>query len=128
MSLRRRATARTVEHVTPLETNDIKSQVHAVLTRQLRFGKASMASVAQALGVSEATLRRRLLQEATSFSRMLDEVRFALARRYLADPTLQLNDVAHLLGFRDPEALTQAFTRWAGGSTPDAYRQSWTQQ
>jgi AraC-like DNA-binding protein len=106
----------------------MKSQVHAALTRQLRFGKASMASVAQALGVSEATLRRRLLQEATSFSRVLDEVRFELARRYLADPTLQLNDVAQLLGFRDPEALTEVFERWAGGTTPAAYRQSHTQQ
>src|SRR4051812_33316980 len=122
MSLQRRASARNVEIVTPLEIHDIKSQVHAVLTRQLRYGKASMASVAQALGVSEATLRRRLLHEATSFSRVLDEVRFELARRYLADPTLQLNDVAHLLGFRDPEALTQAFSRWGDGSTPDAYR------
>src|SRR5688572_20508617 len=102
----------------------MKSQVHAVLSRQLRFGKASMASVAQALRTSEATLRRRLVQEGTSFSRMLDEVRFELARRYLADPTLQIVDVAHLLGFRDREALVQAFQRWADGLTPESFRSS----
>lgn len=113
--------ARTVADVTPLETHDMKSQVCSVLRRQLRLGKASMASVAQLLGTSEATLRRRLLQEGSSFSSVLDEVRFELARRYLADPTLQLADVAQLLGFRDPATFVETFERWAG-LTPESFR------
>lgn len=120
--------ARTVADVTTLETHDMKSQVCTVLRRQLRFGKASMASVAQLLGTSEATLRRRLLQEGSSFSGVLDEVRFELARRYLADPTLQMADVAQLLGFRDVNALAEIFQRWAGGQTLDAFRANLTQQ
>jgi len=99
-----------------------KRKVSEVLTAQLRLGKASMASVARALAISEATLRRRLGQEGTSFSRVVEEVRFALARRYLGDPTLEVGEVAQLLGFREPAGFVQVFERWSGGVSPAAYR------
>ena len=49
-----------------------------------------MAGIAKALDMSEATLRRRLAQEGTSFSALVEEVRFELAKRYLSDPTLEV--------------------------------------
>lgn len=101
---------------------ETKSKVSEVLTSQLRLGKASMASVARAMSISEATLRRRLVQEGTSFSRVVDEVRFALARRYLRDPTLEVAEVALLLGFREPRDFDQVFERWSGGVSPAAFR------
>jgi AraC-like DNA-binding protein len=103
----------------PAET---KSKVSEVLTTQLRLGKASMASVARAMSISEATLRRRLGQEGTSFSQVVEEVRFALARRYLEDPTLEVLEVAQLLGFREPGGFIQVFERWSGGVSPAAFR------
>jgi AraC-like DNA-binding protein len=101
---------------------ETKTKVAEVLTSQLRLGKASMASVARALAISEATLRRRLGQEGTSFSRVVEEVRFALARRYLRDPTLEVNEVGLLLGFREPTGFIQVFERWSGGVSPADFR------
>lgn len=101
---------------------ETKSKVSEVLTSQLRVGKASMASVARALAISEATLRRRLGQEGTSFSRVVDEVRFGLACRYLRDPTLEVVEVAQLLGFREPTDFDQVFERWSGGASPAQFR------
>lgn len=101
---------------------ETKSKVSEVLTSQLRLGKASMASVARALAISEATLRRRLGQEGTSFSQVVDEVRFGLACRYLRDPTLEVIEVAQLLGFREPTGFDQVFERWSGGLSPAQFR------
>ncbi len=105
-----------------VEAPQTKRKVSEVLTTHLRLGKTSMAAVAKALAISEATLRRRLGQEGTSFSRVVDEVRFALARRYLRDPTLEVGEVALLLGFREPGGFIQVFERWSGGVSPAAYR------
>lgn len=81
-----------------------------------------MAGVAKALEMSEATLRRRLNQEGSSFSALLDEVRFELAKRYLRDPTLEVADVAQLLGFRDLASFDETFARWSSGQPPESYR------
>lgn len=83
-----------------------------------------MAGVAKALDMSEATLRRRLSAEGTSFSALIEEVRFELARRYLRDPTLEIEDVAVLLGFRDVAEFEAAFAAWSKGATPAAFRAS----
>jgi len=81
-----------------------------------------MAGIAKALDMSEATLRRRLSQEGSSFSSVLEEVRFELAKRYLRDPTLEVCDVAQLLGFRDVSSFGETFARWSQGGAPEAYR------
>jgi AraC-like DNA-binding protein len=110
--------------VTPTAELTTKSRVAAVLSSQLRLGKVQMAGIAKALEMSEATLRRRLSLEGTSFSALLEEVRFELAKRYLRDPTLEAADVAVLLGFRQPSEFVLAFQAWSGGVTPDAFRAS----
>jgi AraC-like DNA-binding protein len=108
--------------VTPTAELSTKDRVAALLGAQLRLGKVQMAGVAKALDMSEATLRRRLNQEGSSFSELLEEVRFELAKRYLRDPTLEVADVAQLLGFRDLASFGETFTRWSRGQAPEAYR------
>ena len=108
--------------MTLTEETTTKGRVAALLGAQLRLGKVQMAGIAKALDMSEATLRRRLSQEGSSFSALLEEVRFELAKRYLRDPTLQLADVAQLLGFRDLASFGETFARWSRGAPPEAYR------
>ncbi|APR78889.1 Transcriptional regulator, AraC family protein [Minicystis rosea] len=79
--------------------------------------------VALALHMSARTLQRRLDQEQTRFSDVLDDTRLAVARRLLGDPQLTLTDVAFRLGFADLATFTRAFKRWTG-KPPGQWRRS----
>jgi AraC-like DNA-binding protein len=52
---------------------------------------------------------------------MLDQLRAALAKRYLRDETLPVSEIAWLLGYREISSLTHAFKRWTG-MTPRQFR------
>lgn len=85
-------------------------------------GRGSIEQVAHQLGLSGRTLQRRLAEEGTEFSALLNDARSALARRYLGDPRYPIGQVATLLGFADPSA----FTRWFGarfGQSPRRWRE-----
>jgi AraC-like DNA-binding protein len=96
--------------------------VRDVILRQLRSGHSSMRSVAQAMAMSPATLRRRLADEGTSHSEILDRARRELAEAYLTDASLSTREVAFLLGYAHAKAFYSAFKRWTGGETPADYR------
>jgi AraC-like DNA-binding protein len=83
-------------------------------------GNPSAEAVAESLGMSARTLRRRLEQCGTSHQRLLDDVRCELARRTLGQRGVSVNEVAYLLGFSDTSAFHKAFRRWTG-RTPAEY-------
>lgn len=80
-----------------------------------------MAVVAKKLGVSERTLKRRLADQGTTFSRIVDDARRAEACLLLADPRWTLDRIAARLGYSDTGNFTRAFRRWTG-ETPGAWR------
>lgn len=96
-------------------------KVEKLLEPLLHTGEARMADAARKLGVSRATLFRRLKSEGTSFERVLDEVRHRLALAYVVERKLRVNEAAYLLGFSDPASFSRAFKRWTGKS-PRAMR------
>jgi AraC-like DNA-binding protein len=100
----------------------IGGRVRQLLIEQLRAGDVSMATVARRLAMSVATLRRRLGDEKTSHSEILDDVRRELAEKYLADMSLAISEVAFLLGFSHVTAFYKAFRRWSQGVTPAEFR------
>ena len=63
--------------------------------------------VAQHLGVGTRTLTRRLAEEGARFQEIVDEVRDELMARYLADGGKPLGEIAYLLGFSMPSALSR---------------------
>jgi AraC-like DNA-binding protein len=71
--------------------------------------------------MSERALRRRLQAEGTSFRILVQDVRRHLARRYLQDGGLTVDEVSRLLGYSEPAAFSRAFKRWTGQS-PSACR------
>lgn len=84
-------------------------------------GRCTVDDVAAQLGTSPRTLQRRLAQENAEFSVLLNEVRRALASRYLGDPRYPIAQVGALLGF----AEASAFSRWFGaqfGRSPRQWR------
>src|SRR5437660_12440726 len=58
--------------------------------------------------------RPRLQDEGSSFQRVLEEARHQLARHYLNNSVLELNEAAYLLGYEDANSFVRAFRTWEG--------------
>ena len=78
--------------------------------------------VADKLHMTGRTLRRRLSAEDSSYQQILADVRYELAREYLATSKLSIEEIAAMLGYSSPGNFTHAFKRWHG-SPPRQYRQ-----
>jgi AraC-like DNA-binding protein len=78
--------------------------------------------VAEKLGMTSRNLRRKLDAECSSFKQILAEVRYQLAREYLATSSLPLEEISVLLGYSTPGNFSHAFKRWHGTS-PRQFRQ-----
>jgi AraC-like DNA-binding protein len=97
--------------------------VRAAIWAQLSDGRPRLSRIASAVGVSPRTLQRRLADEGTSLHEQVDELRKAMALATLRDRTVQIDEVAFLLGYGEPSTFYRSFRRWTGG-TPDEYRRS----
>lgn len=87
-------------------------QVKATLKRAMASGRPVVAGVAHELGLSERTLQRRITAEGRTFRDLLAEARQDLGRELLADPSLEMEEVAYLLGYQDTNSFYRAFRRW----------------
>lgn len=87
------------------------------------FAELGIREVADALHLTERTLRRRLTIEGTSFQAIKDGLRHDRAIHYLAQSSLPISEVARRLGFSEPSAFTRAFRQWTGES-PRSYREA----
>jgi len=103
-------------------STSILAQVQASIQRNLARDRATLAVVADELGLTVRTLQRKLAQAQSGFQALLDQVRQDLARQYLQRTDLSLIDIAFLLGFQDQSAFTHAFKEWSGHS-PGLYRE-----
>jgi AraC-like DNA-binding protein len=95
---------------------------HQIATR-IGLGALTAPVVAATMGLSRRTLDRKLASFGTAFSQLLEEVRFARARRLLAAAHAPISDISLELGYAEPSAFSRAFRAWAGIS-PQAYRQA----
>lgn len=81
----------------------------------------TIEQMAQALFVSERTLKRHLQREGCTFKSLQDAVRLRAAQTLLASPDIAIADIALQIGFEDPAHFTRAFKRWTG-DTPSVIR------
>lgn len=96
------------------------------LSRQLPENAADLQQIAARLALSPRTLQRRLREAGLSFNQLVDETRQQLVLHYLREPTLELAEIAFLVGFSEPGSLARAFRRWTGQSLGE-YRRQLTQ-
>jgi AraC-like DNA-binding protein len=87
----------------------------------LNDGRTDIAFAAEIAGISTRTLQRRLTLSGSSYSQIVQEARFALARSHLDDPGMKVIDVAMMVGYESPQHFTRAFRRFTG-ITPSQYR------
>jgi AraC-like DNA-binding protein len=87
-------------------------QVKDTLKRSLAGKRPTLQDVAQELGLSARTLQRRLTDAGLTFQQLLEETRRELARHYLKQSSVELPEVAFLLGFEDANSFFRAFQVW----------------
>jgi AraC-like DNA-binding protein len=108
----------------PPETSvTLEGRVRTAICRRLGNDTLEMAALARELGTSARTLRRRLLEQGTSYHEILDRVRSEVADELLADADHKLSEIAFLLGFSDASAFHRAYVRWTG-CTPASRRRA----
>ena len=102
-------------------SEEIGERVKNVLKRLLAGRRPGIGDVAQELGLSARTLQRRLTDDGVSFQQVLQDARRELARHYLLNSALELNETAYLLGYEDAHSFFRAFHQWEG-SPPGEWR------
>jgi AraC-like DNA-binding protein len=80
---------------------------------------ALIDEMAEELGISVRTLRRRLDAEQTSYQTIVSDVRQHLAFRYLRETQLTNDEIAERLGYSDAANFRHAFKRWTGKKPGD---------
>jgi AraC-like DNA-binding protein len=89
-------------------------RVRATIQRKLVGRRPKMQDIARELHISSRTLQRRLQDAGYSFQQVLEEARHQLARHYLNNSLLELNETAYLLGYEDSNSFVRAFRIWEG--------------
>ncbi|MGK0289624.1 MAG: AraC-like DNA-binding protein [bacterium] len=106
----------------PIGKKGVNHQVEEILTQNIHGVLANINDIAKLLGLSEATLRRRLKKEGDNFQKIKNKVRKNLAIEYLQKSKITLEDVALRVGFSETSAFFRAFKKWTGKS-PSSYRE-----
>jgi AraC-like DNA-binding protein len=89
-------------------------RVRATIQKKLAGGRPRIQDIARELRISPRTLQRHLQDAGYSFQQVLEEARHQLARHYLSNSLLELNETAYLLGYEDSNSFVRAFRTWEG--------------
>ncbi|HTR40613.1 MAG TPA: AraC family transcriptional regulator ligand-binding domain-containing protein [Pseudomonadales bacterium] len=100
---------------------EVGEQVKQALRRSLAGKRPTLPHVARELGTSARTLQRRLTEAGITFQQLVEDTRRELARHYLKQSTVELNETAYLLGYEDANSFFRAFHGWEG-TTPGDWR------
>lgn len=106
-------------------SNSVGGQVKQTLRQLLAGKRPTLQDVAQELGLSARTLQRRLTDSGITFQQVVEETRRELARHYLKQRAVELNEAAFLLGFEDANSFFRAFQGWEGTSPGEWRTRAW---
>ena len=92
-----------------------------MVKESLPSGIPSLIQVADHVGMSPRTLKRRLSDKGASFRELVQELQKDVALEYLKNSNKSLSEITFLTGFSDPSAFNRAFKRWTG-QAPSSFR------
>lgn len=106
-----------------LKREDLVERIRGVFSQRLELENCDLEEVARELDIAPRRLRFELARAGTSFSQILADFRFQLAKRLLARTDEAIENIVYLTGFSEPSTFYRAFKRWSG-QTPVQYRES----
>lgn len=112
---------REIDALEAAQPDDLPRQISIVLRTALANGTASADHVAAMFSLHSRTLNRRLHASGTTFRTLVNEARFETACQMLEQSSMDVRQIALLLGYGDASAFARAFRRWSGMS-PVAWR------
>jgi len=92
----------------------ITTRVRHLVATRIGRQNIGICDISNQLHMSQATLRRRLEDEDTTYKSLVDDLRRALAAQYILDGRLAMGEIASLLDFSTVSAFGRAFRRWNG--------------
>ena len=109
----------------PLLTNnwDVIDKLRELLKSYLPDGYPTARFVAEVMDVSERTLARRLSARGLTYGKLVDQVRFEVAKQLLQKPDAQIGEVARYVGFDTQSNFTRMFRR-VSGLSPKEFRKA----
>ncbi len=103
----------------PPET--LSAAIETLLSSSRKGQVANFKVMANMLDLSQRTLSRRLVDENTTFSDILDSWRFKSSLDLLGQDNVRIRDISEQLGYANAPNFERAFRRWTG-TTPGSYR------
>ncbi len=88
--------------------------VRGAIQQRLTGRRPNVDDIARDLHMSSRSVQRHLQEAGSSYQRVLDEARHQMARYYLGNSVLELNEAAYLLGYEDANSFVRAFRGWEG--------------
>lgn len=95
-------------------SENFTERVRMAIQQKLTGRRPTIEDIADTLHISSRSLQRHLQEAGSSFQRVLEEARHQLARHYLNNSVLELNEAAYLLGYEDANSFVRAFRTWEG--------------
>lgn len=105
-----------------LEREDLIENIRTLFSQRLELENCTLEDVARELNIPTRRLRFELSRTGKSFSRLLADFRYALARKLLRNTDESIDNIVYLTGFSEPSTFYRAFKRWSG-LTPVQYRE-----
>jgi AraC-like DNA-binding protein len=106
-----------------LAHDDVASQLRRLLPSLITTRSDWLGVAAKRVGLATRTLNRRLAAEGTSYLKLREESRYAIARQLLKGTRMPANEIADRLGYAHASAFTRAFREWSG-KAPAEWRAS----
>jgi AraC-like DNA-binding protein len=97
-------------------TASVGDHVKHTLKHSLAGRRPTLQHIARELRMSARTLQRRLTDAGITFQQLVEDTRRELARHYLKQSRMELNEAAYLLGYEDANSFFRAFHLWEGTS------------
>jgi AraC-like DNA-binding protein len=97
-------------------TDDVLESTRRLIGQLLSTRRCSRNVIAEYMNLHPRTLQRRLLEQGTSFSKLIDEHRHAVALDLVSRKVMPLAQIADALGYSNQSVFNQAFRRWTGTS------------
>jgi AraC-like DNA-binding protein len=110
------------KYIQKMGSGEISSQVMTIVNGLLNSGCPTEEVIAFKMNMSKRTLQRKLKTEGKSYLELLNSVRLALAKEYLAQHKLPITEISYQLGYSSSSTFSRAFKQQTSLS-PLAFRE-----